>query len=271
MANRADASIVLEVCGFSFRIGKKSILREVSFSVRRGEHLSIVGPNGAGKTTLLKCIDRILPGGEGQIEVFGRPLASYSQRELARRISYVPQGDGRLFPFTVEEFVLMGRYPYLSPFSSIDSAGRRAAERALDVTGTREFAARRLDSLSGGERQKVYIAAALAQEADVLLLDEPTTYLDYRHQAEIRDLLAHVNRVSGVTIVSVTHDLNRAALDSGRIVALCEGEVVFCGPPCEIMRPDVLERIFRTSFLLAEHPHAGLRVILPEPPREPVP
>ncbi|MCR4414791.1 MAG: ABC transporter ATP-binding protein, partial [Thermoguttaceae bacterium] len=147
----------------------------------------------------------------------------------------------------------------------------RAADRALDVTGTREFAARRLDSLSGGERQKVYIAAALAQEADVLLLDEPTTYLDYRHQAEIRDLLAHVNRVSGVTIVSVTHDLNRAALDSDRIVALCEGQVVFSGPPSEIMRPDVLERIYRTSFLLAEHPRAGLRVILPEPPREQAP
>lgn len=259
---------VLEIRDLSFRVGTKEILRNVSFTVRQGEYLSVVGPNGAGKTTLLKCIDRLLPGGEEAIRVFGRPLCQYTQRELARRISYVPQGDGRIFAFTVEEFVLMGRYPYLTPFSSVDAAGRQAVSRALEVTGTRPFAARRLETLSGGERQKVYLAAALAQEADILLLDEPTTYLDYRHQAEIRDLLAEINRTSGVTIVAVTHDVNRAALDSHRIVALREGQVVFTGLPCEIMQHDVLEAIYGTSFLLAAHPQAGLPVVLPEPPRE---
>ena len=252
----------IEVHGFSFAIEKKPILRDVSFSVIQGEYLSIVGPNGAGKTTLLKCMDRILTGGTGEITVFGRPLADYRQKELARRISYVPQADGRVFPFTVEQFILMGRYPYLSPFTSISQEDRRAVRDALEVTRTAEFAGRLLDTLSGGERQKVYIAAALAQGADILLLDEPTTFLDYRHQVEIRDLLARVN-ASGTTIVAVTHDVNRAALDSHRIVAICRGAVVFCGTPQELMKTDVLERIYGTELLLVDHPGTGLPVIVP--------
>jgi iron complex transport system ATP-binding protein len=164
----------------------------------------------------------------------------------------------------------MGRYPYLSPFSSTDKEGRRAAEEALRVTGTAEFAGRRLDTLSGGERQKVYIAAALAQGSDILLLDEPTTFLDYRHQAEIRDLLSRVNRQSSVTIVCVTHDLNRAVLDSDRIVALAGGRVLFAGRPDEIMQSDVLETLFHTPFVLTSHPETAMPMIVPGlPPRCP--
>jgi len=257
---------VIQLRNFSFRIGRKEILRGVSFAVRQGEYLTIVGPNGAGKTTLLKCIDRILPGGSGSIEVGGRPLASYRQKELARRISYVPQADGRTFPFTVEQFVLMGRYPYLNPFSSIGQEDRQAVRDAMEMTGTAAFADRMLATLSGGERQQVYIAAALAQGAEVLLLDEPTTFLDYRHQSEVRELLARANRDSGVTIVAVTHDLNQAALESDRIVALREGSVVFSGSPEEIMKPEVLAQIYGTSFLLIDHPRAGLPVIVPQVP-----
>ncbi len=259
---------VIDVRNFSFRLGKKLILREVSFSVRKGEYLAIIGPNGAGKTTLLKCIDRILPGGSGEIEVCGRPLRSYRQRELARLMGYVPQADGRVFPFTVEQFVMMGRYPYLSPFSAVSREDAQAVGEALELTGTAEFADRLLDTLSGGERQKVYIAAAMAQGADVLLLDEPTTFLDYRHRAEIEALLARANRCSGVTIVAVTHDVNHAALHSDRIVALREGSVTFCGSPGEVMKLDVLERIYGTSFLLAEHPRAGVPIIVPSLPAE---
>ncbi|MHB8897457.1 MAG: ABC transporter ATP-binding protein [Thermoguttaceae bacterium] len=259
---------VLEIAGFSFRIGTRQILRDVSFTVRKGEYLSIVGPNGAGKTTLLKCLDRIYRGGTGRIAVFGRPLLSYSQRDLARRLSYVPQADGRVFPFTVEQFVLMGRYPYLNPFSSVGREDLQTVRRVMQRTGVDEFAHRTLDTLSGGERQKVYIAAALAQGAEVLLLDEPTTFLDYRHQSEVRDLLTEINRSSAVTVVAVTHDVNRAAIDSHRMVALCDGEVVFDGPPVEIMRPEVLERIYGTSFLLVGHPNGDVPIIAPQRPRE---
>jgi iron complex transport system ATP-binding protein len=257
------AETVIAIRGFSFRLGKKQILRDVTFSVRRGEYLSIVGPNGAGKTTLLKCLDRIVAGGSGQIEILGRPLASYRQKELARHVSYVPQADGRVFPFTVEQFVTMGRYPYLSPFTAVSKEDHQAVRDAQQQTGTLEFADRLLDTLSGGERQKVYVAAALAQGASILLLDEPTTFLDYRHQAEIRGLLMRANREAGVTVVAVTHDVNTAALESDRIVALRDGAVVFCGTPGELMRPDVLKKIYDTPLLLVGHPGAGLPVIVP--------
>lgn len=266
MTTATAAEMAIEVRGFSFRLGRKEILRDISFEVRRGEYLSIIGPNGAGKTTLLKCLDRILAGGSGEIRVAGRPLASYHQRELARRLSYVPQADGRQFPFTAEQFVLMGRYPYLSPFSSIGPEDRRAVHEALEQTGTLEFADRLLGTLSGGERQKVYIAAALAQGAETLLLDEPTTFLDYRHQTEIRDVLVRANRESKVTMVAVTHDVNRAVLDSDRILALVEGRLVFCGRPEELMTPEVLARIYQTSLVLVEHPSTGLPVIVPGAP-----
>jgi iron complex transport system ATP-binding protein len=252
----------IDVRGFSIALEGKPILRDVSFSVIEGEYLSIVGPNGAGKTTLLKCLDRILTGGRGEIDVFGRPLAGYRQKELARRLSYVPQADGRIFPFTVEQFVIMGRYPYLSPFTSIRPEDRDAVGEALAMTHSTEFAGRLLGTLSGGERQKVFIAAALAQGADVLLLDEPTTFLDYRHQIEIRDLMARVH-AAGTTIVAVTHDVNRAALDSDRIAALCEGSIVFCGTPAELMHRDVLRRIYGTELLLVDHPGTGVPVIVP--------
>jgi iron complex transport system ATP-binding protein len=257
------AANVIDIHDFSFRIGQKEILRDVTFAIRRGEHLAIVGPNGAGKSTLLKCIDRILVGGSGRIEVLGRPLHSYRQRELARLISYVPQADGGVLPFTVEQFVLMGRYPYLSPFSSISRADRQVVCQTLELTGTAEFADRLLCTLSGGERQKVFIAAALAQGAEVLLLDEPTTFLDYRHQAEVHEVLARVNHQSGVTIVAVTHDVNHAALQSHRIVALRAGRVAFCGPPGELMKPAVLQEIYGTPLRLVEHPGGKVPMIVP--------
>ncbi len=263
-----DGAPIIRLRDFSFRLAKKEILRNVSFDVAEGEYLSIVGPNGAGKTTLLKCIDRLLEGGSGRIEICGRPLQSYRQKELARLVGYVPQADGRLFPFTVEQFVMMGRYPYLSPFSSIGKQDRLAVAEALRQTGTVEFAGRLLETLSGGERQKVFIAAAMAQGAKILLLDEPTTFLDYYHQDDIRTLLDRANRKSGVTIISVTHDVNRAALESRRIVALRQGTVEFRGTPAEIMNPQTLQRIFGSSFVLVDHPRAKLPIIAPNVPSE---
>lgn len=256
----------VEIDRFSFAVGGKPILREVSFAVAAGEYLSVIGPNGAGKTTLLKCIDRLAAGGTGSIHVFGRPLERYRQRELARRISYVPQADGRLFPYTVHEFVLMGRYPHLAPLSGFGRDDRLAVDEAMEQAGVAAFARRRLATLSGGERQKVFVAAALAQGAEVLLLDEPTTFLDYRHQAEVRELLARLNRDRGTTVVAVTHDVNQAALDSHRVLALRAGAVAFLGPPAELMNASCLAAIYGTGFVLVDHPCAGLPIVVPRQP-----
>lgn len=259
-------NVIIDIDSYSFRIGDREILKGVSLSVREGEYVSIVGPNGAGKTTLLKCISRIHRGGRGTIAIAGRRLEQYGQKELALKVSYVPQADGRHAPFTVGEFVMMGRYPYLGPFSPPGPSDKAAVKEALDVTGTSEFSDRFLGTLSGGERQKVYIAAALAQEAQVLLLDEPTTFLDPRHESDIYRLLAGINRERGVTIVSVTHDINSAVLTSRTVLALKNGAVAYSGPAEEFMDEDILRRIYEKPFSLMRHPRYGRTIIAPEVP-----
>lgn len=262
----AGNTAIIEVDGYSFTIGGKEILRDISFAVQKGDYISIVGPNGAGKTTLLKCISRIHRGGHGRIVVAGRGIEKYSQKELALEISYVPQAEGRNVPFTVYEIVMMGRYPYLSPFSPPAASDITAVREALSVTGTAQFSDRLLGTLSGGERQKVYIAAALAQEASVLLLDEPTTFLDPKHEADIYRLLAEINRGRGVTIVSVTHDINSAVLTSGKILALKKGAVAFWGSADRFMDVETLSKIYDKPFSLMQHPRHARRIIVPEVP-----
>ncbi|MGD0516278.1 MAG: ABC transporter ATP-binding protein [Thermoguttaceae bacterium] len=259
----SNDTAVLEARNFSFSLGGKEILHEVSFSVRRGEYVAIVGPNGAGKTTLLKCFDRLLSGGSGELKIEGRTIKRFRQKELAGLVAYVPQADGRTIPFSVEEFLLMCRYPHLSPFSPASGKDRQAVREAMSRTNTSEFAGRAISTLSGGERQKVYIAAALAQGAHIWLLDEPTTFLDYNRQNEILALTARVNKEFGVTILAVTHDLNHAVLEADRVVALKEGRVVFDGTPAEIMKPDMLGRIYDTQFLLVDHPGKKISMIVP--------
>lgn len=257
-------SQALDIEHLAFRIGETQILDDVSLSVESGEYVSVIGPNGAGKTTLLKCIMRILRPSGGTIRIAGRDAAEYSQRELAGIVGYVPQADGRRTPFTVREFVLMGRYPHLSPFTAVGPGDRDAARQAMEVTDTNGFAERRMHTLSGGECQKVFIAAALAQDARVLLLDEPTTFLDPHHQADIFAILKRINRDQGVTILSVTHDVNSAALSSNRIFALREGATAFCGAPRDLMDNRVLRDLYGKEFLFVDHPRTGDRLVVPE-------
>lgn len=230
------------------RLGAQDVLNGVSLEIPERGSVAILGPNGAGKTTLLKCIARIVRASSGTIEILGKNSTSYAQRDLARVLSYVPQADARYLPFRVSEFVLLGRYPHLSPFSTLSPEDSRAADAAMDRTETREFAERPIDTLSGGERQRVFIAAALAQGARILLLDEPATFLDYKHQVEVVDLLRRLNRDEGVTLVSVTHDANDAARLGDRAIALKSGRVHFSGTTAELLAEDMLESVFDTPF-----------------------
>ena len=257
-------SDIISIRDYSFSAGGKRILQDVSLTVAAGEFLSIIGPNGAGKTTLLKCLVRINTGGSGGILLGGRPLESYTQRALARLVGYVPQSDGRSLPFTVEEFVRMSRYPYLGPFAAYGPDDDRAMRGALELTGMAHLSGRLLDTLSGGERQTVLIAAALAQETPILLLDEPTAFLDPRHVADIHRILRRINHERGVTVVAVTHDINGAALLSDRIAILREGSATFTGSPREVMRDEVLSPVYGKPFLFVNHPKTGLPLIVPE-------
>jgi iron complex transport system ATP-binding protein len=258
----------IQIKNYSFSIGDKQILHDVSLSVKERDFLSIIGPNGAGKSTLIKCLIRINTGGKGEIILSGKPLTSYSQKELARLLGYVPQTDGRSLPFTVEEFVMMGRYPYLSPFTPIRHDDEQAVQDALNLTGTGDLAGRILNTLSGGERQNVLIAAALAQGAKILLLDEPTTFLDPKHVADVHRILKRINRERGFTIVMVTHDINAAALLSDRIAIIKEGRLVFEGLPGEIMQNSILSDIYDKQFLFVTHPVTGQALIVHEEPGE---
>lgn len=257
---------ILEIENLSLTIGQNPILREVSFSVPEGQYLSIVGPNGAGKSSLLKCLMKIRSDWSGIVKIHDQPSRSLSQKQLASKVCYVPQADGRQFPFTVGQFVLMGRYPHHTPFTFTGAEDEEIVRRSLSMTGTERFADRDIRTLSGGERQKVLVAAALVQGAQVLLLDEPTTFLDPLHAGDVQSLLLELNRESGVTIISVTHDINHAAMFSHRVIALSEGEVVFDGPPGDFMDNGVLHRIYGRTFTLTPHPGTGRPMVVPEGP-----
>jgi iron complex transport system ATP-binding protein len=254
----------LEVRGFSFSREGKGILRNLSFSVAAGERVALVGPNGAGKTTLLKCLLRIHRGALGEVRVFGRPLDAYEQIDLARRLAYVPQAEGRSAPYTVRDVVEMARYPHLGPLAPARPEDAAAVDGALEETGLGPLAGRFLDTLSGGERQKALLAAAMAQQADVLLLDEPTAFLDPSQQADMLAVLGRVHRDRGATIVSVTHDLNEALAHSDRVLALREGELVFDGSTASLAQVDVLRRIYDHGFAVGAHPRTGRPVLFSE-------
>lgn len=255
---------LIKIENLCLSINGKQILRSISIEIFKSEYISIIGPNGAGKSSLLKCLMRIYSKSSGDIFIQGSPIESINQKLLAQHISYVPQSDGRALPFTVREFILMGRYPYLSPFSSIKRQDKQAVQEALELSETTAFADRSLNTLSGGEKQSVFIAAALAQGSNILLLDEPTTFLDPKHEEHILKVLHNVNKNLGKTVVSVTHNINSAALNSDRIIALKNGMVKFDGRAAEIMDNKILQTTFEKPFHFMQHPQTGRRFILPE-------
>lgn len=235
--------------GLEQRVEGRAILGPLDLDLLRGECLAIVGPNGAGKTTLLRSLAGLLRPFRGEVTLAGRRLASYSRRELARRIAYVPQVRPSRIPLKVEEIVLLGRYPHLSPLRmSPRSADFEAVERALAEVGIGALRHRPVDELSGGERQAVFIAAALAQEAELLVLDEPTIHLDALHQHDLAGLLLRLKEGAERTIVVATHDLNLASLLGDRILALRSGLPLALGTPSAIVRREVLGELFSARF-----------------------
>lgn len=260
----------LKVHSLSLDLQDKAIIRNLGAEFEKGSFWSIIGPNGAGKSTLLKCLLNIHRNWRGSIELFDLPLQNYTQRELAKHVAYVPQpGADQPFPYTVREFVRMGRYAYSGPFGITREGEAEAIDLALKRAEVSEFSHRRLDSLSGGERQKVYLAAALVQGGDLLLLDEPTAFLDYRHQSEVSEILHRINREQGTTILCVTHDVNTAMSMGGQILALKAGEVCWTGPAKDLACEKRLKTIFDTSFRLIDDPVSGLQFVSPVTTLEP--
>jgi ABC-type cobalamin/Fe3+-siderophores transport system ATPase subunit len=248
--------------GISWRAGGRDILGPLDLDVRGGECLVVVGPNGAGKTTLLRLLTGLTRPTAGTLAFAGQPFGKLSRRELARRVAYVPQIRPARVPLSVEEVVLLGRYPYLSALQLAPrSADFAAVEDALWRVGILDLRRRPVDELSGGERQAVFIAAALAQEAQLLVLDEPTLHLDARHQQQLAALLLRLKSEAARTVVLATHDLNLASLLGDRLLALAGGREVAIGPPADILRPELLERLFRARFELVRTGDRPLTVL----------
>ena len=219
-------------------------LSDLSFEIAPGEILGVIGPNSSGKTTLIRLLTRVLEPDGGEIRLEDAPVRRLSRTELARGIAVVPQGILPEFPFTVGELVLMGRYPH-DPGRYFESPRDRAVAReAMEATGVLELADLPVEQLSGGERQRAAIARALAQEPRLLVLDEPTSHLDLRDQAETAAIVRRVNTERGMTVLLVSHDLNLAAELCDRLLLLHGGEIARVGAPGDVLEQSLLERVF---------------------------
>ena len=255
---------VLRADQVAFSYGRRQVLRDVSLDVFPGEFLALAGCNGAGKTTLLHLLTGYLTPDAGTVTLEGEPVADLPRQEVARRIAYVPQRSATVFPFRVEEMVLMGRQPYagLAAFDTEEDC--QTAAQALDEVGLGREAGRRLfEELSGGERQLVLIARALAQQASILILDEPATYLDLRRQWEVMQLLER-RRAGGATIIATFHDLNLAARWATRIALLHEGRMAAVGTAREVLRTEILEPVYGITLRVEHRDGRPPLVELPE-------
>ena len=250
---------------FSYRRGASAnrVLDRVSVDVERGTIVGLLGPNGSGKTTLVRIIAGMLRPESGSVALDGQTVSSMARRELARRVAVVPQETHTTFDFSVIDMVLMGRYPHLGPFALEGLADLEIAREALRATGTAALEARSFATLSGGEKQRVVIASALAQASDVLLLDEPTTALDLGYQFEIVALLRRLNSERGTTMVVSTHDLNLAAALCQRIVLLKDGSVIAQGDTATTLTADNIRLLYDVDADVQFHTGAGHLTVVP--------
>lgn len=258
---------VITVTKLNHSYGKISALKDISFQIQKGDFFIIIGPNGSGKTTLLRLLAGIISAGEGRIDVLGEHIKDYTRKALARKIAYVPQTVPVDFPFTVSEVVLMGRSPHLGMLGIADEKDLLTAKQAMDFTELSHLADRRTNRLSGGECQRVFIARAICQETDIILLDEPTASLDLAHQTRIMDLMERLQKESGVTVVMVSHDVNLAAMYGRTLLLLKDGRIVGRGKPDEVLTFKTLEAAYECTLLVDESSLGRFPRVTPVPGR----
>lgn len=238
-------------------------LRDVTAALRQGQVTALIGPNGSGKTTLLRALCRLIRPDGGQVLLEGQSIGEMATRDVARKLAVLPQSPLVPGGITVQELVALGRHPHRGLVGRLGMEDRAAVDWAMQVTGTARLADRSVDSLSGGERQRAWIAMALAQKTGILLLDEPTTYLDIRHQIETLALVRDLNRRHGLTVGWVLHDLNQAAAYSDHILVLKDGQLVTEGSPAEVVTPAVVHDVFGVDVTVTRHPEDGCPLLVP--------
>lgn len=253
----------LRASDLSFSYNGRSTLDHVTIAVRSGQTVGVIGPNGSGKSTLLRLLARALPPQAGEVTIDGRNIAGMERNALARLVAVVPQSPVLPDAFTVEETILLGRTPHLGFLETEGPRDLAIARRAMELTDTLPFAARRLAQLSGGERQRVVVARALAQEARFLLLDEPTTYLDLSHQQGLLQLVARLVHEENLGVLTAFHDLNTASEYCDEIAVLSQGRVRAHGAPDDVLTAAVIEAAFATPVCIIPHPVTGRPLIIP--------
>lgn len=241
----------------SVAYGERTIVKNLSIHIPDKKITTIIGSNGCGKSTLLKAITRIIAQQAGTVLLDGEDIAKQHTKELARKMAILPQSPESVGGLTVGELVSYGRFPYQKGFGRLTKRDFEVIDWALEATGTKDFKFRPVDALSGGQRQRVWIAMALAQETDIIFLDEPTTYLDMAHQLEVLELLQELNQNEGRTIVMVLHDLNQAARFADHLIALKAGEIVKAGTCEEVIQREVLREVFQIDAEIGRDPRTN--------------
>ncbi|WUL07597.1 heme ABC transporter ATP-binding protein [Streptomyces sp. NBC_00354] len=259
-ARPSPSAAFAEAVGLHVRLGERAVLAGIDLTARAGEVLALVGPNGAGKSTLLAALAADLPAAEGLVRIDGRPVGDWAAPDLALRRSVLPQSAEMSFPFPVGDVVRMGRAPWAgTPLAGSDEEAVAAAMAVTEVAG---FAARPFSALSGGERARVALARVLAQQAPLLLLDEPTAALDLRHQ-ELVLRICRERAAAGDAVVVVLHDLGLAAAYADRAAVLHEGRIAVDGPPTEVFGDELLSRVYRQPVEVLPHPRTGVPLVVP--------
>ncbi|MBI4301985.1 MAG: ABC transporter ATP-binding protein [Chloroflexi bacterium] len=233
-------------------------LRPFDLVIGVAENVALIGPNGAGKSTLMKLASGVLHPSQGEVRLNGCNLAALHPKQIARKVAMVPQELSIPFTFSVTEMVLLGRTPYVHLLRGYRSADMAIARRAMELTDTLQFADRTFNELSGGERQRVILAMALAQEPELLLLDEPVAHLDIAHQAKILDLVRDLNLRRGLTVIAAMHDLNLAALYFERLILIHQGQIIADGSPETVLKEDIIESVFGSKVNVATNPATGV-------------
>jgi iron complex transport system ATP-binding protein len=254
---------MLEIRNLNFSYGKNSVLKDINYSATAGEFISIIGPNGAGKSTLVKMMDGILNTEDSEILLEGKSITDFSRKELAQKIAYLPQDSKFTFAYTVREVVMMGRFPYLKGVLTYTAEDLLIAKEMMALMEIDQFAERSFNELSGGEKQRVLIASALAQQPKIILLDEPTSALDLHHQIAIYHILKKLQTEQNLTIVVVTHDINLAAQYCERITLMGNGTIIRDGAPKNVLQFNLLQETFGVKVYIDINPFTDSLYILP--------
>ena len=255
-------SILLSVHGLTVSYAAHTVLRDVSFDVPQGDLVVVLGPNGAGKTTLLRTIAKVVSPKVGVVLLDGRDIAKLPVRQLMKTLSVVPQSEGSVFSFTVQDIVAMGRTPHLPPLAPLSQRDWQIIREAMEATDVWELRDRLFTELSGGEQRRVLIAKALAQEPQLLLLDEPTANLDLHYQLEVVELIQRLNRERGITVLAVLHDLNLAAMLGQRFILMHKGRIYAVGNADEVLTPQNIQQVYGVPVVVTRHPLNGKPIIL---------